>query len=259
LNEKERFARFSQKLDRVEFLNLLEHNTGEKDNLDFKLQFQDPHFIAKDILAFANSGGGAIIFGVGQDPQKNLSFIGLTKLEDKTDIKQKLNPYLPTTLDYDIEDYVYSNDLTWQTLANKQFQIIIIKNTPESIPFLSIKSHSSTIHNNRVYVRDSVRTIEASYEQLQKVINRRLDTNVSTTSEDSFTEHMNQLKLLYSFIAKNYRKPPMWSAHLVAMDLVVHGKLEPNPNYPKEDFEAFINKMIDRKKAIIESIIIKIS
>lgn len=256
---KEEFAKFFEDPDRVKFRELLKQGTGEYPHIDFKEIWQEDPKLAKDVLGFSNSGGGALIIGVKEETDKSSTPVGIDPLKDKTYIKSKLANYLPSDLEYEIWDFVYENNAEWGKIKNKKFQVLIVEDTPEYIPFLSLKSHGSILYKNRVYCRGKTNTEEATHEELKKILNRRLDTNVSTTVEDEFKEHIQQLKVLYSFLDKYYMSPSLsnvistLSSNLRNLSLGIIKEI--NPNYPEEDFEDFIIKMIERKKKIIENLV----
>lgn len=253
---KEEFAKFLENPDRTKLRELLKQNTGEYNHLDFKEKWLEPPVIARHILGFANSGGGVLVVGVKEEDNGCFIVDGIERLEDKTQVKSQLQKYLPSELKYEILDFEYGNDAEWNQIKNKKFQVLIVEDTPQYIPFLSLNSSGDILHKNRIYYRGKSNTEEATYEEVKKIINRRLDTNASTTVEDEFKEHLTQLKLLYSFVTKYYTNSPIWMQ--IAPTLTLLGSLgytkEKNTKYPEEDFEDFIVRMIQRKKEIIESV-----
>jgi len=251
---KEEFAKFCENPDRTKFRELLKQNTGEYNHIDFKEIWLDSPKLAKHILGFGNSEGGVLVIGIKEEDSGTLTIKGIDTFEDKTIIKTKLQNYLPAELQYEIHNFEYNNDAEWGEIKNKKFQVLIVEDTSQYIPFLSLKASGSEINKNRVYFRGKINTEEANHEELKKIINRRLDTNISTTVEDEFKENLIQLKLLYSFISKYLTKNPLWMTNFSSLALLGATK-EKNPNYPKEDFEEFIIKMIQRKKDIIEGAI----
>ncbi|MEH6996467.1 ATP-binding protein, partial [Neobacillus drentensis] len=111
--------------------DLLLHNTGETDFLDFKTKWTEFSKMAKHVLAIANSGGGCIIVGVSQNDEGTISLTGLNEDDflDKADIDNKLANLLPKYLKYRTEDFYFSRDQ--QTLSNKRFQVLIIEYDPK--------------------------------------------------------------------------------------------------------------------------------
>lgn len=247
---KEEFAKFCEKPDRTTFKTLLKENSGEYPFLDFKESFFEGPKLAKHILGFANSGGGVLVFGIKEKDNGTFEMKGLDKFKDKTNIKQKLAKFIPTEIEYEIHNYDYDNSSEWKDIINKKFQILIVEDTPQYIPFLSINTSGDIIHKNRVYYRGKTNTEEVTNEELKKIINRRLDTNVSTSAETEFKEHINQLKILFSFIDKYKTKLPFW---LYGINLVSFTGNEKNSKFPKEDFEDFISNQIEIKKNIISN------
>jgi predicted HTH transcriptional regulator len=248
---KEEFAKFCENPERTKFRELIKQNTGEYNHLDFKEIWPDIPNLAKDILGFSNAEGGILVMGVRTESSGELTIKGINSLEDKTKIKAKLQKYLPFELKYEIHDFTYNNDVEWRDIKNKKFQVLMVEDTPQYIPFLSLQTSGDILYKNRVYYRGKTNTEEVTYEELKKILNRRLDTNASTTVEDEFKEHLTQLKTLYSFIDRYYTTIPWasryWAGNLLGIQ--THN----NPIFPKEDFEEFIAKMIERKKDIIGS------
>ena len=251
---KEEFAKFCENPDRTKFRELIKQNTGEYNHIDFKEKWIEIPIVAKHILGFANSEGGVLVFGIKEETTGSLIVQGIDKFEDKTEVKSKLQKYLPAELQYEVHNFEYNNDAEWGQIKNKKFQVLIVEDTPQYTPFLSLSSSGETLYKNRIYYRGKTNTEEANHEELKKIINRRLDTNISTTVEDEFKEHLTQLKLLYSFISKYFTRNPFWMTNISTLALL-GGTTEDNPKYPKEDFEDFIIKMIQRKKDIIEGLI----
>lgn len=247
LNQKkglqEDFAKLFDTPDRVSFINFFKNNTGEHNYIDFKKEWPELPKVAKHILGFANSGGGILVIGAEEKDDGCIEPKELDKMKDKTDVKSGLAKYLPTELEFEIHNFSYGNEAEWKTVKNKKFQILIINDQAEYLPFLSLSTSGDLLHKNRVYVRSKTSTDEVTHEELKKIINRRLETQISTSSEDEFRNKINQLKILYSFLDK--RVPMIWN-------LTAHLTLE-NPNYPEEDFDKFIARMIEKKKKDIDN------
>ncbi len=239
---REGFSQFFENPDREGLRDLLMANFGEQDNLDFKSEWSSFSKMAKHILAFANSGRGCIILGVLQKKDGALESIGLENILDKAKVGKKLDSYLPNALQYTIMDFKYDSS-EYKKIIGKKFQVIFIEDTLGHIPFVAM-SNGDDIRKNAIYIRRGTSSEEANYEELQKVINRRIETGYSTSSEIQLEEHLSQLKILYSNITKN---------RLINLgSLVISALTTENPNYPDEDFEDFIIRMIKFKKERIE-------
>lgn len=250
---KESFGKFFENPDRTTFRELLKDTTGEYAHIDFKENWLDYPKLAKHILGLSNSEGGVLVIGVKEEDSGSLTTVGIDSFKDKTEIKSKLQNYLPLELSYEVIDFDYGDEAEWGSIRNKKFQVLIVEDTPQYLPFISLKA-SDELHKNRIYYRGKTNTEETTHEELKKIINRRLDTNVSTTAEDEFREHIEQLEILYSFLDK-YHANPLWMSTLSMLSSLSQLSEVKNPKYPEEDFEDFIVRMIDRKKEIIENVI----
>jgi hypothetical protein len=100
------------------------------------------------------------------------------------------------------------------------------------------------------------------------LLNNRIATNRNTSSEIKLDEHLAQLKLLYSKLDKYfyvYEKDSQSTPGVLAAlsqfafnlsKSVVGERVEKiNPNYPREDYEEFIARIISSKKDKIERIL----
>ncbi|PLS17070.1 ATP-binding protein [Bacillus sp. M6-12] len=176
---------------------LLLHNTGETDFLDFKWKWIDFTKMAKHILAIANSGGGCIIVGVNQTDDGKISIDGLSEREflDKADVDNKLENLLPKYLKYHTEDFIFPKR-THALLQGKRFQVMIIEYDPKYVPYTSTITRGELTYG-AIYVRQGTKTIEASNDKLVEIILRKAESGGSDYHELSLKEHLNQLKELY--------------------------------------------------------------
>jgi len=257
---KEEMAQFFEKPTREGLRKILKDNVGEFNELDFKSDYPIPSKLAKQILALSNSGGGALILGVYQNENNELISEGI-KLKDKTQIGNEIEKYLPQYLPYDIIDFSFSES-EYPVIIGKKFQVIIVEDKVEFLPFVS-KKEGDSIQKNTVYIRRNTECQIANYEELQKLINRRIDSGYNSTNQLTLTEHCDQLKILYSQISKGKNENVYFNDFFgfnrltSSLQNIMAGPSQyiPNNNYPKEDFEEFINRMIEMKKTIIERIL----
>jgi hypothetical protein len=236
----ESFARFFEEPSRERFRDLIKNSSGEYPHLDFKSKWPIFTQLARHILALANSGGGCLIIGV---EDKTCEPLGIEAIVDKADFRKSLKSYLPRQcLDLvELLDFVFK-DSEYPRLIGKKFQVIFVDDDPRSLPFIAIKNGDG-IRGNAVYVRFNTSSEEASHEDLQKVLNRRIETGHSSRRELDLQMHLDQLKLLYSFTAPTI---PL----SISFDAILGG--QPNLHFPKEGFAEFIARMILKNKAIIE-------
>lgn len=255
----EGFAKFFENPTREALRDLLKLGIGETNTLDFKEVLPDKTKLAKHLLAFGNSGGGAMVIGV-KDGKANEA-VGISEKVDKSDLENQLSPYLPSSLQYEIFDFSYA-DSEYPKLIGKAFQVIIIESNSQNLPYLCKKSGDG-IKDNVIYIRKGTSSTEANHDDIQRIINKRIDTKFSTTNVLNLEEHLEQLKLLYKQIPmmvtinKTFSTDSIFGG-LLSLATQLNNSLyeyEPNPIYPKESYQEFVAKTIDAKKAKIKQII----
>jgi hypothetical protein len=75
--------------------NILRDHPGELRNLDLKAQWPEHASLSKHVLGMANSGGGCIVVGVEEQPDKTLDPVGMAALKDKADIANGIQEAYP--------------------------------------------------------------------------------------------------------------------------------------------------------------------
>lgn len=243
----ESFARFFETPTREAFRDLIRSNIGELRSCDFKVSWTPHASLAKHVLGLANTEGGCIVFGVAESDDGALESVGLRKLADKADVSNGLKGHIPEALLrlVDVVDFAFEAS-EYPGLVGKRFQVLFVEDDPTHLPFVAL-SDGKSIRRGAVYYRSEGITEEATYDQLQEIINRRLATGHSTQREMDLKTHLDQLNALYSAIA---RANVTWGSSLAAAALA--GMSVPNPKYPKEDFESFVVRMIRDKKLRIQ-------
>jgi len=260
---KEEFSKFFENPTRENFRELLKNNLGEFPYCDFKEELPASPKLAKALLGLANSGGGCVVIGVAENSaDKALESKGVDKLEDKIDIINGIKKFIPEKLlsVIDIVNFQY-DDSEYKKIVGKKFQVIFVEDIPTDIPFVSIRESSKEIQKNFIYIRRSASTETANHEELQRIINRRVETGYSSKTELDFETHFQQLRVLYKQIDSHYPQRSGGISQIgslletIAKGVVGKTEYIPNPNYPKENFEQFINRMIEKKKKRIEFIL----
>lgn len=244
------------------FREFLHAQMGEHNAIDFKSQWIEKAALAKEMLALANSQGGVIIFGVAENEDKSISMEGLPEIKDKAVISNGIKNFISSNLKYEIYDFSYTTS-EYEALIDKKFQMLVIENMPEYIPFLS-KKESGSLKQNMIYVRRGTSCEIANEEELQIMLNRRMNYLHPLNGEPlQLEEHLKQLKILYEKIEKNHvhyknnLSDGMTSfLESIAKKFVAGEKVvEPNPLYPDESYEQFISRMIVEKKKKIERVL----
>jgi predicted HTH transcriptional regulator len=245
LKSKEQFAQFLEEPTREKLKGLIHENLGESNNIEFKEDWIEDVKLSKHIVAIANSGGGVIIIGVAET-EGGYTPKGITNIQDKAVLYKKVRKYLPDELEFDVLDFHYKES-EYAELKGKKFQVIVIPNQDKYVPFVT-KKDGNGIRVNAIYCRQGTNSEEVTYHELQKILNRRINTEFSNSSAIEISEHISQLKALYQQIPTHntINSPFQVFANLN------FGTQVPNPNFPEESFEAFILRMIEQKKSVIE-------
>ena len=138
-----------------------------------------------------------------------------------------------------------------------------MEDTPEYLPFFSLSS-SSEIEKDCIYVRRGTASVKATASDYDNMIQRRFEHIFKESSDLSLREHMEQLQLLYDSIPRkkkvlvkrgNRFEGLMGSMYLLSERITeLVGEPDqyeevPNENYPSEDYDQFIIRMIEKKKA----------
>lgn len=257
---KEEFAKFFEDPSRDGLRELLRNNLGEFPHLDFKENWSSLSKIARHILGLANSDGGCIIVGVAEKEDKTLEATGVENLKDKAEIFKGIQKFLPSFLVDKVElaDFVYEAS-EYPKIVGKKFQVIFVATDSKHLPFTSMVEGDG-IQKNRIYVRRGTSTEEADYQELQNILNKRLETGYSSRNEIDLRTHLEELEMLYGLLKSGYLIPtglinPQLKLGSFIKDLDIQYKSVPNPNYPKETYEAFVARMIEKKKKRIEIVL----
>jgi predicted HTH transcriptional regulator len=235
---KELFANFIEDPTRSGFREILQNHYGETKFLDFKANWEVPSKLAKHVLGLANSQGGALIIGVLQKSDNSFEPIGLEKFEDPGDITKAVRRFLPTKVVHEVLSF-YFEEAEYGKLKGKKFQLLIVQDTPKYVPFVST-SEGEGIRKNVIYIRRQGETAEANYDELQEVINRRIETQYSSKNEQQLEKALAELKVLCNSIPQYIERCEY--EYEQSLDLVR------NDEYPKESYAKFVRKLIQRKK-----------
>jgi hypothetical protein len=246
---KEDFSKFFEAPSREGLRNLLRGQLGEFDACDFKIQWPSPPKIARHVLGLANSRGGCLVIGVGENRDKTFEIAGLSAIGDKAEVQKSIQKFIPSQLKYELLDFAY-DDSEYPKLIGKKFQVLIVEDSAEYIPFIS-RSNGDGIRENAIYIRRGTSSEEVNYEELQEIINRRIETGFSTRGEFDLKKHLSELNSLYEHIQPSVDP---YSGDEYFATLPLH--FVENPYYPKESFESFVKKLIIEKKLLIRHILL---
>ncbi len=261
------YDQFLKEPTKDNFRDFMKKSCGELNEMDFKETWIDKGPLAKIMLAMANNGGGIIIFGVKENEDNTFDVLGLDNLKDTADISNSISRLVSSSLDYEVFNFVFDSDV-YGEFENKKFQIMVIHDTPERLPFVSL-GQSEKIEKDVIYVRRGTKSEKATSEEINRIIERKIATIYSENTDMSLDQHLEQLKKLYSELPQKIRvlvrkgSQPNFAAALKVFGERI-GALygtpdeyeeKDNPNYPDEGYEAFILRMIDAKKLKIEKVL----
>ena len=234
INKDDLYNFLTDEPDKQKFAEFLKSNGYEGNDIDFKEQWIKKGKLAKIILAMANYGGGIIVFGVKENSDGLMEPVGIEKIRDQADVSNELKKYLPEHLFWKVQNFSYEKS-EYEKLNGKTFQILIIYDTPKYLPFISRSYGEDGLKESAIYTRRGTESVEVNNSELQDLISRRIETHF--VSNIDFSEHMKQLKVLYSY----------------------------KPQYPKifnitftqsnVEFDDYIDYLIKKKKKIIESVL----
>ena len=250
------------------FKTFLKESCGELDNIDFKEKWITKGKLAKIMLAMANTGGGVIVLGIQENKDDNYLAVGIDELKDAADVEKEIKKLVPRNLSYSVLNFIYDDEI-YGEYAGKKFQAIIIADAPEQLPFFSIGA-SDDIEKDCVYVRRGTSSEKASARDFETMIQRKLENVFKESNDLSLKEHLEQLQFLYDSIPQKKRilvkKGNRFVGAMEGLQALSERMTEifgepdqyeevPNDNYPSEDYEQFLVRMIDKKKLKIEKIL----
>lgn len=244
-------------LDR--FREFIKNHTGEHNSIDFKKQWIEGNQLAKEMLAIANSGGGVIIFGVAELEDGSIDVKGLQELKDPANVSNEIKNFISSDLKYELYPFSFTTS-EYKELEGHHYQMMVIEDRPEFIPFMS-KKESGSLKQNMIYIRRGTSCEIANQEELREIISRRINYAHPLNGEPlNLEEHLSQLKVLYESIEKEKVYISGGMAEVLknlasSMSFGGQKRTEPNPLYPDEEYDEFISRLIVAKKNKIERVL----
>jgi len=238
-NHKEGLYEFLQEPDREELRKILKSYDFENDNLDFKRDWVENSKLAKHILAFGNSGGGVIIFGISEGSDNTFKIDGLDKFKDHSDIS--VNNYLPEVAEeiYTIEEFDYEAS-EWDALEGEKFQVLFIEDTPQIVPLICAKDGKHVDEGN-IYVRKNSRSKKAeNHRDIERLINRRVESEPKT-SQKNIGHHLSQL-----------RQIKLRQSESISSVIGSFGTISPIERGREEAYQKYLSRLEKQKKEVIE-------
>jgi predicted HTH transcriptional regulator len=140
-------------MNRRQLINFIEN--GENLNVEFKQRFSDHEKISKEIIAFANTVGGYIIFGIND----NGKTYGVESEKEIVElVKETINNYCEPKLDYRI---------SYIELDHKEIVVLEIPESKNKPHRIQDYKNQLDLNNAQVYIRVNDKSVPASKEMIK--------------------------------------------------------------------------------------------
>ncbi|HSD62580.1 MAG TPA: ATP-binding protein [Ignavibacteriaceae bacterium] len=140
-------------MKRRDFLDLLEE--GENLQVEFKRKFSTPEKIAREMIAFANTRGGYILFGVDDDKE----IVGVESEKSEAElIKDAANNYCEPPVEYEID---------FLEVYGKEVVIVLIPESTNKPHRLQDYLNELEVNKSIVLVRVNDKSLQASKEMIR--------------------------------------------------------------------------------------------
>lgn len=191
-----------------------------------------------------------MVVGVAQNRDGSVSPVGLDEFVDKAQIQNALEHFLPQELVFEVLDFSF-DESEYPVIRGKKFQVLLVEDRPEHLPFLATKDGSG-IFDAVVYVRRGTSSNAANHTDLQRLINRRIETGHSSNPTLDLAEQLEHLKLLYLEVNRFYTRS--YGSYLDTLEN--YGRQEATAAgspYPDETFIEFLVEALRAKKQSIRA------
>ncbi len=199
---------------------------GENQNVEFKRKFTEPEKIAKEMIAFANTHGGVLLFGIDDDK----SVVGVESEKGEIEyIDLAARFFCEPELKFNVEIlHIYRKD-------------VIVVHIPESSvkPHRLIENGKEDSDDSKVYIRVKDKSVQASKETIKVLKKLRADSppqiiNLGEKEKALIGYLQNNervtLKEFREFLNLSNRRASRILVNLVRADIIrLH-------NHEKEDF-----------------------
>lgn len=202
-------------MKRKQFLTLVDE--GENLRCEFKLRFSSHEKIAKEIIAFANTKGGYILFGVDDD--KNI--VGVESEKSETElILETINNYCEPPVNHKIE-FIEHN--------GREVVILEIFEAKEKPHRTQDYKNDFDINSVQVYVRINDKSVLASKEMIRvlrsQTKNQTLKKYFIGTNEKIVFDYLNKyekitVKTLSNIANMSQRRASRTLVKMVRADLL---------------------------------------
>jgi predicted HTH transcriptional regulator len=190
---------------------------GEGTTLEFKLKANHPEKIIREIVAFANTKGGKLLVGVGDDKTiPGLKFVD----EEEYMLVRAIERNCFPPLDYEIERIAITDE--------RDVLVFNIPKSQEKPHFVQLENEE----NGKAYVRVQDRSVQASRE-VKQILRREKEEGIQFRYGD-------KEKVLMAYLSENQKitiekfseiaKIPTWLASRTLVLLVLSNVLKIQPD-----------------------------
>ncbi|HEX8569831.1 MAG TPA: hypothetical protein VF699_07905 [Caulobacteraceae bacterium] len=255
---REGFAKLLEDPSRDKLHELLRESGGEFRDLDFKVEWPAKAALAKQVLALGNIGGGVLVVGVRENADGSLTPEGVPSFTDKADITSWIKGIVPSGLleAVAVHDFDYPTG-EYGVIQGMKFQVMFVQPNLDHLPFLPLREGEKIVPGT-IYVRRDGMVDAATHDEVQRILNERIERGHSTQPTLDIRAHLDQLKVLYENIKPTKTSNLEWLIpHMATSSWVkaLGGSSTPNPHYPAQTFEEFVSSQIKKKQALVEQVL----
>ena len=204
---------------------------GEGKHIEFKLKTNHPEKIVREIVAFANSGGGYLLIGVGDDRSiKGLKYAD----EDEYLLVRAIEKYCSPGIEYEIERISIGEErdvLVFTILPSPKRPHYVLQPAETSLTAAKTpttgtqkgKPHAAPQNNlvKKTYIRVADRSIQASWEMREILRRQDDDRNVKFQYGDKERKLMQHLDQHQSVTVADFASVAGISRNIASKTLVL--------------------------------------
>ncbi|MBK8945289.1 MAG: ATP-binding protein [Ignavibacteriae bacterium] len=170
-------------MNHKKILSLIEN--GESLTVEFKQRFSDYNKIAKEFIAFANTKGGIILFGIDDDG----SVYGVDSEKSEYElIKETFENYCEPKIDYEI---------SYHSLENKEIVCVEISESKNKPHRIQDYKTNLDLKSAQVYIRINDKSVPASKEMM-KILQSRSSEQILKNYSIGKNE-----KIVFEYLGEN--------------------------------------------------------
>ena len=151
-------------------------------------------------------------------------------------------------MDFQIYDFDFNGE-NYSKVNGKLFQILCISSKEIELPYVW-KKDSNGAEVGCIFYRRGTKTIKANMQEIQDMIDKRIEATYMEESNLQLEEHLKQLKTLYNnLVPYKYSLNGIFQG-INSLASIGGARIAgvKNSSYPDESYEDFVNRMIEQKR-----------